>query len=207
MKKHIVKTVVMGVFATLLFTGCGGGGGGGAPAPVTKATTKAYLFGNMSSPTSFGNLSSSGKIATIRTSIAIPTAEVMVNYSSAPLFRGLCVTRFNAIPGENCILRDGVIKPSGNILLSDSDFAGSTYNIGTNTLTVSVRNNGMIPLKSNTSGNGMEFATINLALVKAGVTSATMPVKDSVPTIGEDLPNGNSDFLLGRHINFVTTYQ
>jgi hypothetical protein len=197
----------MSAFAVLTLAGCGGGGGGGGPAAVTKAATKAYLFGNMSSPASFGNLSSSGKIASIQTSMAIPTTEAMVNYSSAPgATSGLCVTRANAVAG-NCLLRDGVIVPSGKVLVSASDFVASTYDIASKTLTIRMTNFGRVPLKSSITGNGTEFATINLTLVKAGVTPSTMPVVDLVPTIGEELPNLSTAFLLGRKINFVTTYQ
>jgi hypothetical protein len=204
MKKYIVKTVMISTFVVLAFTGCGGGS---KSAPVNKSVAKVYLFGNMSSPASFGNMSSSGRIVTVRTSIAIPTAEVMVNYSSAPgATSGLCVTRANALPGDSCILRDGVISPSGSVLLPASAFDGSTYNIGSKTLTISMRNNGMQPLKITSSGNGTEFATIILTLVNAGVIPTTMPEVDLAPKIGEDLPDGSTAFLPGRKTNFLTTY-
>jgi hypothetical protein len=206
MNRHSTKAFILSAFAVLTLFGCGGGGGGGgASAPATKAITKAYMFGNMSSPASFGNLSSSGKIASVRTNMAIPTTEVMLNYSSITgATSGLCVMRVNAVAGD-CILRDGVIVPSGK--LSASDFAGSRYNIATKTLTISMTNGAGVPIKISTTGNGTEFATINFTLVKAGVTPSTMPVIDQVATIGEDLPNGDMVFLPGRKINFQTTYQ
>jgi len=199
--------VMISAFAVLTLAGCGGGGGGGGAASVTKAATKAYLFGNMSSPASFGNLSSNARIASIQTSITIPTTEAMVNYSSTPgATSGLCAMRANAGAGQ-CILRDNVIVPSGKVLVSASDFIASTYDIASKTLTVRMTNFGRVPLKSSTTGSGTEFATINLTLVKAGVTPATMPLVDLVPTIGEELPDLSTAFLVGRKVNFVTTYQ
>jgi len=207
MKNYFATGVMISAFAVLTLAGCGGGGGGGGAASVTKVVTKAYLFGNMSSPASFGNLSSSGKIATIQTSMAIPTTEVMVNYSTTPgATSGVCVMRANAVAGQ-CILRDNVIVPSGKVLVSTSDFVASTYDIASKILTVRMTNFGRAPLKSSATGNGTEFATINLTLVKAGVTPSTMPVIDLVPTIGEELPDLSTAFLTGRKVNFVTTYQ
>lgn len=208
MKNYFATAVMISAFAVLTLAGCGGGGGGGGASSVTKATTKAYLFGNMSSPASFGNLSSNGKIATIQTSIALPP-EVMLNYSTTPgATSGFCVPRSLAAPGQ-CILRDGIVVPSGKVLVSASDFS-PTYEfnaLGKRKLTILMVNNSNAPLKTNSIGNGAEFATINLTLVKAGVTAATMPLADLTPTIGEELPDLTPAFLLGRKVNFTTTYQ
>jgi hypothetical protein len=208
MKNYLATAVMISAFAVLTLAGCGGGGGG-APAAVTQAVTKVYLFGNMSSPASFGNLSSNCRIASVQTSMTIPQ-EVMLNYSTAPgATSGFCVPRSLAASGQ-CILRDGIVVPSGKVLVSPSDFT-PTYDFdttsGKRTLTISMLNNGRNLLKTNSIGNGAEIATINFKLVKAGTTPAQMPLSDLTPAIGEELPDLSTAFLVGRKVNFVTTYQ
>ncbi|HEY3307023.1 MAG TPA: hypothetical protein VGJ93_01085 [Desulfuromonadaceae bacterium] len=196
MKKKILA-VTLTVFSALTISGCGGGGGGGgaiAPATVTKAVTKVYVYGNMSSPASFGNLSSNARIATVQSKMSLP-AEVMVNYSSAP----------GATAGL-CFLRKGVIVPSGNTLLSASDFSFSTFDIASRVLTLNMINSGRQRLKTNTNGNGVEFATVNFTLTTPGVPSGLIPLFDQAAAIGEEMPDLSLAYLLGRRINFVTTF-
>lgn len=195
MKKYAIAVIIC-VFPalTLTLTGCGGGGGGGS-APVTKAVAKLYLFGNMSSPASFGNMSSNAKIATVRTTMTVPSG-VMLNYSSAP----------GATSGL-CILRKGVIVPSGKVQVSAADFNLSTFDIASRILTVNMVNNGRVQLKSSTTGNGVEFAALNLTLAAPGVTPSAIPLEDQNATIGEELPDLSLAYLPGRKINFLTSFQ
>jgi hypothetical protein len=208
MKNNFATAVMINVIAVLMLAGCGGGGGGGATA-TTQAATKVYLFGNMSSPASFGNLSSSCRIATVQTSMTIPP-EVMLNYSTAPgATSGFCVPRSLATPGQ-CLLRDGIVTPSGKVLVAPSDFT-PTYDFDTSTgkrtLTIFLLNSSRYLLKTNSIGNGSEIATINFKLAKPGSTPAQMPLTDPTPTISEQLPNLDVVPLQGRKVNFVTTYQ
>ncbi|KAB0672412.1 hypothetical protein F6V30_07575 [Oryzomonas sagensis] len=186
MKKYVTTTMIS-VFFALTLAGCGGGGGGGGS--VTKATTKAYLFGNMTSTST---------VVTIQTTMNVPSG-VLVNYSSTP----------GATTGL-CPLRKGVIVPSGPVLASSSDFNLSSYDIGSRVLTISMVNNGRVPLKSSTTANtgtGVEFATINFTLATAGAVPASMPLVDPAPTVGQELPGPILSLLPGSKINFATTYQ
>lgn len=189
MKKYVATTVIF-VFSALALVGCGGGGGGGggAPLPVSKATTKAYLF---------GNITAAGKVvATVKTTMNIP-GGVMVNYSSAP----------GATTGL-CILRKGVIVPSGEAKLSASDFAGSSYDLTSRVLTLNLINNSRTAFNSGSSGNGKEFATINFTLATPGSPPSSMPSKDGLAEVGQEiLLTHDTSYPVGSATNFATTYQ
>lgn len=190
------KILLIGFLLTALITsGCGGGGGGGAAPPVIKAVTKVYVYGNMSSPASFGNLSSNGRIATVKARMTLP-AEIMVNYSSAP-----------GVTAGLCFLRSGVIVPSGNTLLAATDFSFSTYDIASRVLTINMLNSGRLALKTNTIGSGVEFANVNFTLSTPGIPATLMPLTDLAADISEEMPDLSLAWLQGRRINFSTSYQ
>ena len=108
MRKYVTTTMIC-VFSALALVGCGGGGGS---SPATKATTKVYLF---------GNITSAGKIvATVDTTLNIP-GGVLVNYSSPP----------GASSGTFPI-RNGVVVPSGPVKILASGVSG-TYTIAAGT--------------------------------------------------------------------------
>lgn len=187
MKKYVMTTIIC-VFSALALAGCGGGGGGGGGGPVTKATTKIYLFGNI---TSAGNI-----VGTVKTTLNVPSG-VLINYSSTP----------GATTGL-CILRKGVIVPSGPVQVSASDFSGSSYDLTSRVLTLQLVNFSRAALKSGSSGNGKEIATINFSLATPGVLPSSMPVKDSLAEVGQEvLSTHATSYPLGSETNFETTYQ
>ncbi|AJE03775.1 hypothetical protein [Geobacter pickeringii] len=207
MEKYISAAIGVALTA-LAVTGCGGGGGGGggaaAPAAVTRATTKVYLFGTMSSSGKFNNISTTSTIATVSTKLNVPSG-VLVNYSSAP----------GATSGL-CILRPGVLVPSGPVRVATTDLTG-TYDIASRTLTVSLINSpgqNQVALKTSSTGTGAEIATINFSLATAGVTPSSMPLQDLSPSVGQyrqllTHPPTTLDniYLTGDTVNFATTYQ
>lgn len=193
MNKYLVMTI-LAVITLSGLAGCGGGGGGGGGV-TTKAATKVLVFGHMTSI---------GRISTVQTTLNVPSS-VLVNYSSAP----------GATAGL-CILRKGVIVPSGNVLAASSDFNLSTYNISSRVLTVYMVNNGRLLLKSSTTGNsnkGEELATINFTFATPGVMPTAMPLADVSAAISQELPGvlptdpPSVSALPGSRINFETTYQ
>ncbi len=185
--KSNLMTIILGAFSVLALVACGGGGGGGG-GPVTKANTKVFLFGNITSATNI--------VATTKTTLNIPSG-VLVNYSSAP----------GAVSGLTK-LRDGVIVPSGTIKVNAADFSGSTYDIASRVLTINMYNSGRVALKSSATGKGSEFATVILSLTTAGVTPTAMPVADSLAQIGqENTTTHDITTPAGNSVNFDTTYQ
>lgn len=185
MKKYLSASICALSLVAMAACGGGGGSGGTSAAPVTKAVTKVYLFGTMSS---------NSKIATVQTTMIVPLG-VMVNYT-APV---------GATAGIYP-LKKGVIVPSGPVQVSTADFSASTFNIATRALVVSLFNQGGVPLASNTLGNGAEIATINLNLTTPGVT-APMPLQDMLASVGQDRPGISLAYLTGCTVNFVTTFQ
>lgn len=200
MKTHAM-TAVIWAFSALTLTGCGGGaggsgtgggggGGGGSTPPVAaKAVTKVNLFGAMSS---------SSKIATVQTTMTVPSG-IMVNYSSPP---GATAGIFP--------LRSGFAVPSGPVKVAANDISG-TFDTASRNLTISLLNNPSSPLnlQSSTTGNGAEIATINFTLASPGVTTP-LPAEDLAVTVGQDrstLQNINVGYLSGCKVNFSTTYQ
>lgn len=206
MGKYISAAIGVALTA-LAVAGCGGGGGGGggaAPAALTRATTKLYLFGTMSSSGKFNNISTSSTIATVSAKLNVPSG-VLINYSSAP----------GATSGL-CDLRPGVLVPSGPVQVASNSLTG-TYDIASRTLTVSLLNwpgQNQVALKNSTSGPGAEIATINFSLVTPGVTPSSMPLQDLSPTVGQNRQllthpptTLDNSYLTGSTVNFATTYQ
>jgi len=196
MKKYICATMI-GVYSALALAGCGGGGGGGGGGAVTKAITKVYLF---------GNITSSGKVvATVQTTLNLP-AGVLVNYSSAP---GIKTGTFP--------LRKGVVVSSGPIKILDSGISG-TYKIvdgiegGTlQLLMLNLPGTSQVALKSSTSansGSGVEIATVVFTLVTPGSLPTSMPLKDSAAAVGQDLLSTHDiSYPVDSETHFLTTYQ
>jgi len=181
---------IAGLLMTLGLAGCGGGGGGGGGI-TSGATTKVLIF---------GHISSSSRLSTIHASLTVP-ASVQVNYSSAP----------GATSGL-CKLRKGVITPSGPVLVSTSDFDGSTYDIASRLLTINMVNNGRVMLKSSTTANsnlGAEIATIVFKLTTVGVLPTTMPLADPSASISQEMAGTPPSVIAvpGAAVNFTTTYQ
>ncbi len=205
--KGFIKTSLFCVLVVATLYGCGGGGGGGG---VTKAVTKVYLYGNMTSITSakaysFGNISSKLRVASVSSSIDLPSA-VMVNYSSPQA----------DITG--CTLRKGVFTPSGPKLVSQSDFGDSRFNPDPSSrkLTIKMFNWGSVLLKASTTGNGglgEEIATINFTLAAPGVKPpASFDQQQNASSVVGVTDNANTNlgsvvYMNGPKITFVTTYQ
>lgn len=196
MFKYMLMTILT-LISALGIAGCGGGGGGsvGGVGPATIASTKVFVFGNMTSI---------GRISTVKTTINVP-GSVLVNYSSAP----------GATSGL-CTLRKGVIVPSGKVLAATSDFNLSTYDISSRVLTVSMWNSGRLLLKGSTTGNsgkGEELAIINFSFATPGVTPTGMPLTDTSAIISQELPGvlpgdpPSITVLPGSKTNFDTTYR
>lgn len=184
MKKQVLAAIIW-TFSTLALTGCGGGGS--APPAAVKATTKVFLFGAMSS---------NSRIATVQTTMTVPSG-VMVNYSSPP----------GAVSGT-FPLRGGFAVPSGPVKVSATDISG-TFDTASRQLTVSLINRGRLDLASNTTGNGAEIAALNFTLA-APDTKPGMPAQDPLASVGQERatqPAPSVDYLTGCKINFVTTQQ
>lgn len=203
--KKFIRTSLFCAVALVTLYGCGGGGGGGGGGGVTKAVTKVYLYGNMTSVNakaySFSNISSKLRIASISSSIDLPSA-VMVNYSSPQA----------DITG--CTLRKGVFTPSGPKLVRESDFSESRFNpdVSSRKLTVKMFNWGSVLLKASTTGNGglgEEIATINFTLATPGVKPpASFDQQQNVSSdVGVTDNAGTTAYMNGPKVTFVTTYQ
>ena len=184
------KNMFIAILATvsaIVVAGCGGGGGGSA-APISKAATKVYLFGNITS--------SANIVATVKTTINVPTS-VLVNYSSAP----------GAVTGL-CKLRKGVLAPSGTVQVSASDLDLSSYDLASRVLTINLVNSSKLSLKSSASGKGAEIATINFTLATSGVAPTLMPSTDTLAEVGQEtLATFATSYPAGSKTNFDTTYQ
>ncbi len=192
--KRVVITLLC-ILSTALMSGCGGGGGSSV-GPTTKATTKMFLFGAMSSNTRFGVYSSSGKIASVQTSMTVPSG-IMVNYSSpAPA----------GYPANSFPLRKGFVVPSGPVRVAATDFTG-TFDTSSRILTISLVNLERALLKSTTVGNGAEIATINFTLASPGV-EPPMPLADPLVIVSQERPTQpvSVDYLTGCKTNFSTTF-
>jgi hypothetical protein len=205
---RLILSALICTLALLPLSGCGGGGGGGG-GPITKAVTKVYLFGNMTSTVQnvyFGNISSSVRVTSVDSSLNVPSG-VQVNYSSA----------VGATTG-NCILRKGVFISSGPIIpnLTESNFSNSRFDIDplSRKLSIKIFNAGFVKLKASetkNAGKGEEIATIIFNLATPGVKPVTNfdEIIDRSPTVGlsDNLLNGNTPDLRNPRITFVTTYQ
>jgi hypothetical protein len=180
----------MGALAVLCGCGGGGGGGGGAAPPPAKVVTKVSLFGTMST---------NSRIATVQTTMVLPS-EVMVNYSSPP---GATSGTFP--------LRGGVVVPSGPVKVAATDINGM-FDIAARKLTLFLLNTpggSQVPLQSSASGEGTEIATINFSLATAGGALPAMPTVDTDARIGQHRQTvpPTINYLSGCRINFATTLQ
>jgi hypothetical protein len=190
MKKYLLAAVISGV-ASIFLSGCGGGGGGSstpAPAAKSKAVTKAYLFGAMSS---------SSIIATVQTSMVVPSG-VLVNYTSAS----------GATSGV-FPLKSGVLVPSGTVKVAANDLSG-TFDTASRKLAITMVNaTTRASLQSSATGSGTEFATINFTLATPGTTPA-LPTSDPTAVISQDRQSSGAPsvgYLSGCILNFTTTFQ
>jgi len=186
--KRVQIGVVISALSALTLAGCGSSGNPSAVTPVetqaTKASSKVYLFGNMSS---------NSRIATVDTSMNVPDG-IMVNYSSPP----------GATSGV-FPLRSGVAVPSGPVQLAPADISG-TFDVSSRKLYLRLMNNpgNSVLLKSSSNGNGEEVATLNFTLASPGI-KPVMPAMDELITVGQD--RGNSiNYLGGCKVNFITDY-
>ncbi len=173
----------------LAVNGCGGGGGGSpAPPATSKAVTKAYLFGTMSS----GSI-----IATVQTSMIVPSG-VLANYTSPA----------GATSGTYP-LRSAALAPSGSVLVPAGDLTG-TYDIASRRLTINLVNaTSRVALQSSSTGSGAEIATIYFNLATPG-SSPVLPTVDLAATIGQDRQPAtvpSVGYLTGGKVNFTTTFQ
>lgn len=189
MKKYLIMTVLT-VIAVSGLTGCGGGVG---DSTITKATTKIYLFGNITSANKV--------VASVKTTMNVPIG-ILVNYSSAP----------GATSGL-CKLRKGTVVPSGPVKetgINSGDTYG-TFDIASRTLNVNLFNGSLADVKSSTTANsakGTEIATINFTLAIPGVTPPAMPLQDSAAEVGiYTLSPLDLSYSSDSNVNFVTTYQ
>lgn len=190
MKRNMI--IFIGLVSMLPLTGCGGGGGGGGGASTLAA--KVYLFGNMSTGVKFNNISCIYRISQVTASLTVPN-DVTLNYSTARnpstgryVTSGVCVSR-SLFPtsGLQCVLRDGVIVPSGPVRLLSGDVTG-TYDIGSSLMTLTMVNNSGLALKSSTTSNsakGEEIATINFNLIP-GVTPLAISAQDISATVYQE---------------------
>lgn len=189
MNKQLMALIICS-FSVLTVCGCGGGGGGAAAPPAaTKAVTTVSLFGAMSS---------SSKIATVQTTMTVPSG-IMVNYSSAP-----------GVNSGTFPLRSGAVVPSGPVQLASADISG-TFNTVSKKLTINLFNNPSrsLDLQSSTAGNGAEVATLNFTLASPGVTTS-LPAEDPTAIVSQDRStpqNINLGYLNGCKVIFSTTYQ
>lgn len=188
MKKYLLMAITC-LFSAMSLTGCGGGGGGGGnttPA-ATQATTKVHLFGTMSS---------NSRIATVQTTMTVPSG-IMVNYSSPA---GSTSGTFS--------LRRGAVVPSGSVQVASADIS-ATFDTASRKLSVSLVNQGRLPLRSSTTGRGEEIFTIFFTLASPGGT-VPLPGEDALVSVGQEkqTPSGPAvDYLTGCSINYLTTFQ
>lgn len=189
MKRFIFITTAFSALCIIL-AGCGGGGGG-APAPKTQAVTTVYLFGNMSS---------TSKVATLHSELIVPVG-VMVNYSSPP----------GATSGTYS-LRSGSIVPSGPVKVSQSDITAE-FNVSNRKLTIDYINTPDFStllrknVKSGSTGNGIEVATIYFKLVAADVLPVLpSPWEDLTVVVGEETSSLSIIYSTGLKLNFLTSF-
>ncbi|TWJ33594.1 hypothetical protein [Geobacter argillaceus] len=126
--------LILGTVGALTLAGCGGGGGGGGGGP-SKASTKLYLFGTMSS---------NYNIASVDTSVIVP------NFKDYTAPTGSTATVFQ--------LRSGVLVPSAKVSL-----ATASYDTVGKVLTINVSMDRFKNMSSSTTSNagkGTEFATL-----------------------------------------------
>lgn len=189
MKRFILITMALSALSGIL-AGCGGGGGG-APAPNTRAVTTVYLFGNMTS---------TSKVATLHSELTVPDG-VMVNYSSPP----------GATTGKYA-LRSGSVVPSGPVKVSQSDITAE-FSVSDRKLTIDyintpdfstlIRKN----VKSGSTGNGVEVATIYFKLATADVLPVLpSPWQDLTVVVGEETSSLSIIYATGLKLNFLTSF-
>ena len=186
MKKYVIAAII-GAFSALTLSGCGGGGGGGGTPPTaTKAISTVYLF----------NAISSNRIATVQTTITVPSG-VMVNYSSPP----------GAISGI-FPLRSGFVVPSGPVRISATDISGN-YDTSSGTLLISMVNIERADLRSGKIGSGTEIAQINFKLVTPGVLPVLPTPWQYTLVVGQESSptDPRPTVMSGCNLNFATTYQ
>lgn len=180
---------------TLALAGCGGHDNGGnnitIPPAATKAITKLYLFGNMSS---------NSKVTSVQAAVTVPSG-IMVNYSSpAPA----------GYPANTYPLKSGFAVPSGPVRVAEADISGK-YNTDSRELTIYLVNQSGVALRSSMTGNGAEIARLNFTLAVAGAIPALpAPWQDPLVKVGQELatqPLPTVISLTGCILNFVTTYQ
>lgn len=191
--KKIFLNIAAVLTMTIIFTGCGGGGGSSpATKVVTSAVTSMYLFGTMSS---------SSIVATLHSEITVPNG-ILVNYSSPP---GATTGKFP--------LRSGSIVPSGPVKFSQSDITAD-YNLADRKLSIdcvnwpdfstSIRKK----IKSGTTGNGVEIATLNFKLATAGVLpTLPSPWQDIDASIYEETSSLSIINSTGLKLNFITAFK
>lgn len=183
--KSFNKMVLIGALSALVLSGCGSGGGGTAVAPVTRALTTVYLFGNMST---------NATVTSLQTSMTLP-AGVMVNYTSPA-----------GASAGTWPLRSSVITPSGPNKVS---MVSGSFDMASRKLEISLVNGGFLNLSSSTVKNGAkgtELATLNFTLATPGVTPA-MPTQDASPVVGKQTPGPTVGFQNGFKTNFSTLFR
>lgn len=176
---------------TLPLSGCGGGGGGGGGGPATKATAKVSVF---------GAISSSCRIASIGTTLTVPSG-ILVNYSSpAPA----------GYPPHTYPVRGSALVPSGPVQVDRSEITG-TFNTSTNLLTVSLVNGSRLLLRGSTIGDGTEVAQVIFGLATPGVLPTLPdPWQDPLVTVYQEVPTVPIASVLplsGQTLKLTTTYQ
>lgn len=179
------------IFAlSIILTGCGETT---ADPPKTRAATTVYLFGAMSS---------SSKVASIETDFTVPDG-IMVNYSSPP---GVTNGKFP--------LRSGSIVPSGPVKFSQNDITSAEYNTSDRKLSIKILNTPDLSnagitknIRSSTTDNGVEVATIYFKLATADVIPVLpTPWQDTNAIIGEDSSSLGIIYATGLKLNFLTTF-
>lgn len=177
--------------ATLFAITAGCGTGTDTPAPKTQAASTVYLFGTMSS---------TSRVATIHSETIVPEG-IMVNYSSPP----------GATTGKYP-LRSGSIVPSGPVKIAPADVSAE-FNLADRKLTIDYINNPDFTtltrknVKSGTTGNGIEIATIYFKL-KAPDALPVMPAQwqDLSVVVGEETSSLSVIYATGLQLNLVTTF-
>lgn len=190
MKAFFLNTAAV-LSISVVLAACGGGGGG-ASSPSTQGATTVFLFGTMSS---------TSKVATLQSEIIVPDG-IMVNYSSPP---GVLSGRYP--------LRSGSIVPSGPEKVPMADVTAE-YNLADRKLSIYYLNAPDFStltrknIKSGTSGNGVEIATLNFKLTTAGALPIIpTPWQDSAVSVYEETSSSSVLPATGLKLNFVTTFQ
>ena len=175
MKKFLLIICAI-ISSSVALAGCGGGGGAAAPTPPpTAATTKVFLFGTMSSASAGG---SAGIMDSVSTTIpALPAGVTLTSIvSSGPVASG--------------------------ILNSD---VSSSFDAFTGDLIISLLNSNQTAVIANTTGKGVEVATLNFSLTDVAVPIITTPGTATTVFQYRTGPLSVKE-LNGCVINFVTTY-